>query len=211
MEERPQCTTYGYCHALHIYEIVPSRFLRRMHTTYDSHGHPILAKLCRESEPNPASTDSDLRCWKLSVRFPITLPFPTSISPSLFLIPLSTTSKQNTFTMLSALRPIARPLAGSLRTRIAPRPSALKFSALRFVSTSAYRPPSHWSESPLVIELTFSSPCHSFHLTAVPMRTLQSPIALLSQPSTLLTTNGSLLSLRPTSVSLVSPSTPRRL
>ncbi|AAW47059.1 hypothetical protein CNBN0440 [Cryptococcus deneoformans B-3501A] len=46
--------------------------------------------------------------------------------------------------MLSALRPIARPLAGSLRTRIAPRPSALKFSALRFVSTTKYTTDHEW-------------------------------------------------------------------
>lgn len=111
--------------------------------------------------------------------------------------------------MLSALRPIARPLAGSLRTRA---PTALKFSALRFVSTSAYRPPSHWSEPPpLVITLTFSSLCHSFYLITMSMRKLQWPTGPLPQPSTLLTMNGSLLNLRPTSVSLVSPSTPRRL
>lgn len=64
------------------------------------------------------------------------------MAPSSFLISLSTTSTQNTFTMLSALRPIARPLAGSLRTHIAP--TALKFSALRFVSTTKYTTDHEW-------------------------------------------------------------------
>lgn len=52
---------------------------------YDDHGRTRFWQNCAgESDPNAASTDSDLRCWKLDARFPITLPFPTSISPILF-------------------------------------------------------------------------------------------------------------------------------
>ncbi|ADV25643.1 glycine cleavage system H protein [Cryptococcus gattii Ru294] len=46
--------------------------------------------------------------------------------------------------MLSALRPIARPLAGSLRTHIAPKPAAFRFSALRFASTTKYSTDHEW-------------------------------------------------------------------
>ncbi|KGB79297.1 glycine cleavage system H protein [Cryptococcus deuterogattii 99/473] len=46
--------------------------------------------------------------------------------------------------MLSALRPIARPLAGSLRTHIAPKAAAFRFSALRFASTTKYSTDHEW-------------------------------------------------------------------